>query len=85
VYVVEGYQSCQAALRNLTDLCERYFPGRYSIDIIDIGADVAAAVRDNVLAVPTVVRVEPLPPLKIVGDLSDRETCRRLLGIGDGD
>lgn len=83
VYVMEGYQSCHLALENLTGLCERYLLGRYSIEIIDITANPEVAVRENILAIPTIVRTQPLPPLKIVGDLTDIKICARLLGMSD--
>jgi len=82
VYVIEGYAACARAIETLACLCDRYLAERHSIEVIDLGADPGKAVQDGVLAVPTVVRRLPEPEVRIVGDLSDTETCRRLLGMG---
>ncbi len=80
---MEGYRSCQRALENLADVCERYLPGHHSIEVIDVAVNPEVAASEDILAVPTVIRTAPLPALRIIGDLSDRETCMRLLGISD--
>jgi len=41
---------------------------------VDAAEDLEGALRDGVLVAPTLVRVVPLPVVKIIGDLSDRRT-----------
>jgi circadian clock protein KaiB len=41
---------------------------------VDVADDPEEALRDGVLVSPTLVRVAPLPVVKIIGDLSDRRT-----------
>lgn len=68
------------ALANLRSLCERHLPGRYEIEIVDLVGQPALARRDDILAIPTVVRAQPEPVRRIIGDLSDAD--RAMTGLG---
>lgn len=67
------------ALKTLKELCEARLPGRYELEVIDVYQEPARAREDHVLAVPTVIRRSPLPPRRLIGDLSNEE--RVLLGL----
>jgi len=49
---------------------------------IDVVADPAAAREHRVIATPLLYRVSPGPPVKILGDLSDEQRVRDILGLG---
>ena len=68
------------AVANIKRICERYLSGRYRLDVVDLYQQPALAKEDGVLAAPTLVRTEPGPILRIVGDLSDER--RVLAGLG---
>jgi circadian clock protein KaiB len=68
------------ALANLTRLCEDQLAGRYQIEVIDLLEHPHLARRDEILAVPTLVRKLPPPIRKVIGDLSNKE--RVLIGLG---
>jgi circadian clock protein KaiB len=79
------------ALANVRQLCRERLGSRYQLELIDIEKHIELARRDNVLAVPMLVRVSPEPVRKIVGDLTRAETVSRALnlpeappGVGDG-
>jgi circadian clock protein KaiB len=59
------------ALTNITAVCEDYIRGNYSIDVVDILLDPEVADREQIFAVPTLVRRTPRPVRKVIGDLSD--------------
>jgi circadian clock protein KaiB len=67
------------AFSNLKRICEQYLTNRYQIEMIDLLGDPALARRDQILAVPTLVRRLPEPVRKIIGDLSN--TQRVLAGL----
>jgi circadian clock protein KaiB len=78
---VAGTRSCSVrAIANIKRICERHLPGRYRLDVVDLYQQPALAKRDDVLAAPTLVRTEPGPICRIVGDLSDER--RVLAGLG---
>jgi circadian clock protein KaiB len=71
LYVAGSTPRSVAALRNLEEFCAQHLPGRYHIEIIDLMKHPHLARRDNILAVPTLVRSMPSPVRKIVGNLSN--------------
>lgn len=79
LYVAGQSPRSLSAFANLTSLCEQYLPGRYEIEVIDLLEDPARAQRDDIVALPTLVRRLPAPLRKIIGDLSDVD--RVLVGL----
>ena len=79
LYVAGQTPKSIAALTNLQKLCETYLPGRYKIDIVDLTKDPALAQRDQIVAIPTLIRKLPEPMRRIIGDLSNTE--RVLIGL----
>ncbi len=82
LYVANSTPRSLLAKANLDALCAQYLRQGYSVCIIDIVKDPAAAIRANVLAVPTLVRVAPGPPKRVIGSLSDAQGVLRGLDIG---
>jgi circadian clock protein KaiB len=79
---VAGTRSCSVrAIANIKRICERHLPGRYRLDVVDLYQQPARAKEDQVLAAPTLVRTEPGPVYRIVGDLSDERRVLASLGI----
>jgi signal transduction histidine kinase/ActR/RegA family two-component response regulator len=79
LYVAGLTPKSLTAFRNLEQVCEEHLAGRYRIEVVDLHDEPAAAVVDQVVAVPTVVRKKPAPPRRVIGDLSNVE--RVLLGL----
>lgn len=69
------------ALENIKAICECYLPGRYDLQIIDIYQQPSFAVVDQIIAVPTLVKVSPGINKKMVGDLSDIDKVLACLGL----
>jgi len=79
LYVAGQTPKSLAAIANLRKLCEAHLSGRYQIDIIDLMLDPSLAQRDQIVAVPTLIRQLPEPIRRIIGDLSNTE--RVLVGL----
>ena len=73
LYVTGATPRSGRAISNLKALCERYFRGRYDLEIIDVYQQPSQAEGDGVLVTPTLIKREPLPLRRLVGDLSDCE------------
>ncbi|UFZ07838.1 circadian clock KaiB family protein [Bradyrhizobium ontarionense] len=73
LYVAGQTPKSLAALANLKKLCETHLPGRYTIEVIDLMKDPALAQRDQIVAIPTLIRQLPEPLKRIIGDLSNAE------------
>ncbi|MGQ9600460.1 MAG: circadian clock KaiB family protein [Anaerolineae bacterium] len=67
------------AISNIKQICEEYLPDRYDLHVIDLYQQPASAAADQIVAVPTLVKVSPLPSQRLIGDLSDKE--RVLIGL----
>ncbi len=52
-------------------LCERYLKGRYDLEIVDLRQHPDRADAAQIFALPTLVKVLPLPSRRLVGDLTD--------------
>ena len=73
LYVTGRTPTCVRALANLQRACAHWLPGQYHIEVIDLMENPRRAAEDQIVAVPTLVRMHPQPTRKIVGDLTDTE------------
>src|SRR5689334_6492298 len=72
LYVAGQRPKSLLAIANLREICETHLQGRYEIEIIDLLENPQLAQGDQILALPTLVRL-PEPIKKIIGDLSNTE------------
>lgn len=79
LYVADQTPKSVAAFANLERVCSQHLAGRYRIEVIDLTLTPQLAARDQIVAVPTLMRKLPLPLRTIIGDLSDTE--RVLVGL----
>lgn len=83
LYIAGGTLASARAQANLTAFCEQQEAGRFDVEVVDILREPLRALSEGVLLTPTLVRLSPLPIVKIVGDLSDRATVISALGLVD--
>jgi circadian clock protein KaiB len=79
LYVAGQTPKSITALANLKKLCEQHLAEHYNIEVIDLVRNPQLARKDQILAIPTLVRNLPIPIKKIIGDLSNTEKV--LLGL----
>lgn len=60
----------QRAIDNLKNICERYLVGRYRIEVVDLYQSPALARDEQIIAVPTLLKILPRPQRRVIGDLS---------------
>ncbi|HEV2170673.1 MAG TPA: circadian clock KaiB family protein [Candidatus Binatus sp.] len=70
------------AIRNLHDICETNLKGSYDLEVIDIYQEPGRATEADIIAAPTLIKEEPPPKRRMVGDLSDRPKVLFHLAIG---
>ena len=61
LYVAGQTPKSIEAFANLKDICETHLKGKYKIEIIDLSENPELAKKDNILAIPTLVRKLPEP------------------------
>ena len=79
LYVTGMTPRSTRAVENVRAICEEHLQGRYDLEVIDIYQQPTLAMREQIVAAPTLVRKLPLPLRRIIGDLSGNE--RVLLGL----
>jgi circadian clock protein KaiB len=70
LYVVGNSSRTEAVINNLRDLCETRLKGRYELEVVDISKNPQLAISEQIIAIPTLVKILPLPIRRIIGDLS---------------
>lgn len=79
LYVAGQTPKSLAAFANLKRMCEQHLADQYEIEVVDLTQQPHLAVRDQIVALPTLVRRLPAPLKRVVGDLSN--TDRVLVGM----
>jgi circadian clock protein KaiB len=75
-----AYRSARAVER-VKQICEGCLSGRYFLEVIDLYQQPALAQRDQIVALPTLIRLSPAPPRRVVGDMTDTERVLEGLGV----
>ena len=73
IYIAGPAHQAMPAVANLRQFCEDELSGACEIEIIDVLEHPELALRDGIIATPTLVKAFPPPVRRILGDLSDRE------------
>lgn len=68
------------AIVNVRRICEENLKDIYDLDVVDISQHPALARSEQILAVPTLIKLSPPPFRRLIGDMSD--TRRILDGLG---
>ncbi len=79
LYVAGVARKSSLAIRSLTEICDQYLKGRYSLEVIDIYKNPTLAKGEQIIAAPTLIKELPAPLRKLIGDMADKE--RVLLGL----
>lgn len=69
------------AVRNLKRVLDETTGPGYVLKIIDVTTDPSLAEEYSILATPTLIKIEPHPMRRIIGDLSDREALVKGLDL----
>lgn len=79
LYVAGQGPKSLRAFSNLKRICEEHLAGHHHIEVVDVSANPAIAIQDQVVALPMLIRQLPPPVRKIIGDLSNTE--RVMIGL----
>lgn len=82
LYVSGASPRSTAALETVRRICDEELLGRVELQVVDVAQEPGRLVHDQVLAVPTLVKHEPPPLRRLVGDLADVARVRAGLDLG---
>lgn len=69
------------AITNIKDICETHLQGRYSLEIVDVYQQSSLAEKEQIIALPLLVKKLPLPERRLIGDMSQTEKVLKGLGL----
>jgi len=81
LYVTGSTIRSRRAIENMRKICESHLEGRYDLEVIDIYQQPEAAISEQLVAVPTLVKLLPSPLRRIIGDLSETEKVLHSLDL----
>jgi circadian clock protein KaiB len=71
------------AVKNLKHICENFIKTKYNLEIIDIYQDHSLAEKEQITALPLLIKKMPLPERKLLGDMSDTKKVLDGLGLNN--
>ncbi|MPR33471.1 circadian clock KaiB family protein [Salmonirosea aquatica] len=81
LFIAGASVNSRHAVANLKELCEAHIKDQYSLDIIDIHQQKEVAEQEQIIALPLLIKIHPLPERRLIGDMSDTEKVLKGLGI----
>jgi len=81
LYVAGRALNSVQAVANLRALCAAHVPGLHEIEFVDVFLEPKRALADGVFMTPTLLRLAPGPPIRIVGTLSQTGPVLDALGL----
>ncbi|THU40256.1 circadian clock protein KaiB [Niastella caeni] len=81
LFVTGASPNSVRAITNIRNICDVYLKGRYELHIIDVYQDVALAQKEQLIALPLLIKKLPLPERKLIGDLSETEKVLKALEV----
>lgn len=81
LFVTGASPNSLKALSNIREICETHLKGKYSLEVIDVYQNEELVQQEQIIALPLLVRKNPLPEKKLIGDLSEKEKVIKYLGL----
>ncbi len=71
LYVAGLGEVSRRAVENVRKVCEARLHGRFTLDVVDVYQHPDIAKRDDIVALPSLVRSSPAPRRVLIGDMSN--------------
>lgn len=81
LFITGATPNSTRALTNIKEICERHLKGRYSLEIIDVYQQESIAEAEQLIALPLLIKKQPLPEKRLIGDMSDTNKVLKGLGL----
>jgi circadian clock protein KaiB len=81
LYIANNAPNSRRAVANLATICKEHLEDNFKLEIVDVLETPLRALADGILVTPSLTKVSPSPVAKIVGNLSDKGSVLRALGI----
>lgn len=82
LYIAGNAPNSLRAIENLRAFCSTNLLVGHDLEIVDLLKDPSRALADGIIVTPTLLRLSPLPAMRVVGNLSDASKLMLSLGTG---
>lgn len=81
LYVAGASRLSSHAVDSVRDFCERELTNNYDLEVVDLWRAAAQARTAQVIAAPTLLRHQPGPARRVIGDMSDQDRLRTAIKV----
>jgi circadian clock protein KaiB len=81
LFVTGASPNSTRAISNLKNICEEHLKGRYELEIIDVYQQPLVAEREQLIALPLLIKKAPGMERRLIGDMSNKQKVLRGLGL----
>lgn len=81
LFITGATPNSTRAVGNIKQLCEQYLKDRYSLQVIDVYQHEMVAEKEQLIALPMLIKKHPLPERRLIGDMSDTNKILKGLGL----
>jgi circadian clock protein KaiB len=81
LFVIGASDLSGRAIADARRLCDAHPGGQCRLTVIDVHRDPGAALRNDVVVTPTLLKTSPLPVRRLVGDLADSKKVAAALEL----
>lgn len=81
LFITGATPNSTRAIANIKTICEQHLKGKYQLEIIDVYQEREVAAKNQIVALPMLIKRFPLPERKLIGDMSRTEKVLEALGI----
>ena len=81
LYIANSAPNSIRAVANLEAICKEHLKDNFKLEIIDVLEYPLRALADGIVVTPSLAKMSPSPAAKIIGNLSDKSSVLRALGI----
>jgi circadian clock protein KaiB len=71
LYIAGNAPNSLRAIANARRICDEHFAAGHRLEIVDLLRFPSRALDDGIIVTPTLLKLLPLPALRMIGDLSD--------------
>jgi circadian clock protein KaiB len=71
IYVAGNGPNSLRAVANAKAICNEHFSARYELEVVDMLKHPKRALADGIIVTPTLLKLLPLPAMRLIGSLSD--------------
>jgi len=81
LYVAGATPKSLRAVQNVKRICDAALPDQYDLEVVDVYKEPGRLAKDQVIAIPTLIKFAPGELKRLVGDLSQEDQVRKGLGL----